>query len=445
MHNKVKRNLKNPVVLGTLLLTSAGILGKIIGFFYKIFLSRTIGAEGLGIYQLIFPISTICFAITVAGLSTALSKYIAEYQEKDPTSPRRFLGSCLLTSTVLSLFCMLVLFRCSGFIAKNILLETRCEPLIRILAWSIPFASVHSCIHGYYFGKKRAGIPAVSSLIEQTVRVIFVYFVYLIQLEKGHTIGAATAVWGLVAGEAGAFLFCITTLLLAKEKPVSSPCKTRVSHPGLKLLTYSLPLSTNRLTLTLFATFESILIPSRLRLFGYNQTDALSIYGVLTGMALSVVMFPTVLTNSISVMILPVISEADSKHNLAKINRTIWQTIFGSLLLGSFCTLAFFVTGKWIGDVLFCNSLAGKFISMLSFICPFLFLSSILSSILHGLGMPSYTFVLNLFGSVIRILFVYLLIPLYGLRAYLMGMLLSQILTSGCSVYILWKKCLRKG
>ncbi len=76
---QILNKLKNPVISGTLLLTVSGILGKIIGFFYRIFLSRTIGAEGLGIYQLIFPISTICFALTVSGISTALSKYIAEY------------------------------------------------------------------------------------------------------------------------------------------------------------------------------------------------------------------------------------------------------------------------------------------------------------------------------------------------------------------------------
>ncbi len=200
----------------------------------------------------------------------------------------------------------------------------------------------------------------------------------------------------------------------------------------------------NRLALTLFASFESILIPSRLGLFGYSQSDALSVYGVLTGMALSIIMFPTVLTNSVSVMILPVISEADSKHNTAKISQTIYQTIFACLLFGSLCTAGFLLTGRWIGDFLFGNALAGTFIRMLSFICPFLFLSSVLSSILHGLGMPGYPFVLNLAGSLIRICFVFFLIPAYGLRAYLIGMLVSQIVTSVCCIGVLWKKRLKK-
>ena len=436
------KKLKNPVVFGTLLLTASGVLGKIIGFFYRIFLSRTIGAEGLGIYQLIFPISTICFAITVSGLSTALSKYIAEYREKDPASPKRFLRTALFLSGALSVILMLLLFRYDDFIAANILLEPRCADLIPILACSIPLASAHSCIHGYYYGKKKAAVPAASSFIEQFVRVAFVFIIYRIRTEQNIPIDASIAVWGLVFGEAGAFILCLTSLFFVKEKKTEASAY-RVSSPAVKLIAYSLPLSANRLALTLFASFESILIPSRLVLFGYSQSDALSVYGVLTGMALSVVTFPTVFTNSVSVMILPVVSETESRNDSRKIRRTIQQTIFICLLLGSLCTIGLLFCGKWIGDFLFCNALAGKFICMLSFICPFLFLSSILSSIMHGLGMPAYPFLLNLLGIAVRIFFVYFLLPQHGIKAYLIGMLLSQMLTAAFSVFILWRKRLK--
>lgn len=431
---------KHPVVIGTLLLSSAGILCKIIGFFYKIFLSRTIGAEGLGIYQLIFPISTICFSITVAGISTALSKYVAEYQEKDPYAPHQFLRWGLLFSTALSLAAMGIVFHFAEFIAGNILLEPRCTSFIRILALSVPLASIHACIHGYYYGKKQAAIPAFSSLLEQSARVLFVVLAFYLQQEKGHPINASAAVWGLVAGEGAAFLFCITALLFSSDTFRKMHKKSQVRHPGRKLLLYALPLSTNRLTLTLFSSFESILIPSRLCLFGYSQSDALSVYGVLTGMALSVVLFPTVFTNAISVMILPAISEADSRNDNEKINQTIHRTIWGSLLFGSVCTFTLLVSGQWIGVYLFGNSLAGKFIVLLSFICPFMFLSAILSSILHGLGLPGYPFLFNLCGSVVRIFFVYVLIPVYGLKAYLIGMLCSQILVSLLSVAAIVKR-----
>lgn len=436
---QIQHKIKNPAVFGTLLLTVSGILGKTIGFFYKIFLSRTIGAKGLGIYQLIFPISSICFAVTAAGLSTALTKYVAEYKEQDSSAPRRFLSAGISASLALSLFCTLLLRRNADFIAENILLEPLCAPLIRILAWSVPLSAVHSCIHGYYYGKKKALIPALSSLIEQLIRIFSVFLLCNISSEQNTVPNASAAVWGLVFGEGGAFLFCVTSLFFEHKKKQPSAAPSAVRHAGAKLFAYAAPLSMNRLALTLFASFESILIPSRLHLFGYTQSDALSIYGVLTGMALSVLMFPSVFTNAVSVMLLPVISEADAKKDTARIAYLVRLVIYGCLLLGSLCTIAFLLTGKWIGNFLFANSLAGKFIFMLSFICPFLFLNSLLSSILHGLGKTSYPFLLNLLGNAIRTAFVYFLVPLYGLKAYLIGMLLSQMIVSVCYVGILKK------
>ncbi len=89
----------------------------------------------------------------------------------------------------------------------------------------------------------------------------------------------------------------------------------------------SFPLTLNRLTLNLFTTIENLLIPYQLKLFGYSSSDALSIYGILTGMAFAIIMFPTVLTNSISVLLLPsVVSEAQAKHNDRLIREAIIKT-----------------------------------------------------------------------------------------------------------------------
>ena len=92
-------------------------------------------------------------------------------------------------------------------------------------------------------------------------------------------------------------------------------CKGNIRKTTWSLLTMSFPLTLNRLTLNLFTTIENLLIPYQLKLFGYSSSDALSIYGILTGMAFAIIMFPTVLTNSISVLLLPVVSEAQAKHN----------------------------------------------------------------------------------------------------------------------------------
>ena len=98
-------SVKRTLFTGTLLLTAAGILSRFIGFFYKIFLSRTIGAEGLGIYQLIFPVMALCFSLTSAGIQTSVSRFVSsEIGKQNPAGARFYLLIGLILSVCLSVF-----------------------------------------------------------------------------------------------------------------------------------------------------------------------------------------------------------------------------------------------------------------------------------------------------------------------------------------------------
>ena len=136
-------------------------------------------------------------------------------------------------------------------------------------------------------------------------------------------------------------------------------------------------------------------------------------------------------------MLLPLIAEAQEKQERSYIIDAIKKTCFYSLLLGFSCTLFFLISGKWIGAVLFSNELAGTFIVTLGWICPFLYLSTMLHSILNGLGKTTSTFFLNILGLGIRILFVLFAIPIVGIKGYLWGVLLSQISMAGGALLLL--------
>ena len=166
--------LKNSLVAGTLLLTLAGSLSRVIGFFYRIFLSRTIGAEGIGIYQLIFPLLALCISLTSSGIQTAVSKFTAEKYGSGRTG-EAFL--CLYAGFFLSIASSLsactFLCRYADALAAGYLDEPRCAPLIRIMAYSLPFSAVHACANGYYYGMKKAAgrFPAVRTGRAGSVRL----------------------------------------------------------------------------------------------------------------------------------------------------------------------------------------------------------------------------------------------------------------------------------
>ena len=311
------------------------------------------------------------------------------------------------------------------------------------MAVAIPFACIHACISGYYYGRKKAGIPSASQLVEQLIRVLGVWLVCSILTEQQQEFTAAIAVWGLVFGEVASALFSLTALSAKKntvfqksafQKSAFQKITTKAFY-DLKartsnLCSMAIPLTINRVSLSLAQSLENILIPLSLRSFGYSSEDALSVYGILTGMVFSTIMFPAVLSNSLSAMLLPEIAKAQAEKKEQQIAHLIRKTIESSLVFGFLCTLLFLLGGSYIGVFLFGNHLAGVYIRTLSWISPFLFLSGTLCSILHGFGKPKTVLALNIIGSCIRIFCIFYFVPMIGIRGYLWGMLASQIFTS---------------
>lgn len=427
---------RSSLIKGTLILTLAGTLSRFIGFFYKIFLSRTIGAEALGIYQLIFPLFAFCLALSCGGLQTAISRYAAS--SKTDRIARSYLTISTTLSLVLSFCCAVFLFRYADFLSLHLLGEARCEPLLRIMAVAIPFACIHACISGYYYGRKKAGIPSASQLVEQLIRVLGVWLVCSILTEQQQEFTAAIAVWGLVFGEIASALFSLTALSAKKNTVFRKSAFQKTTNTAFydlkartsNLCSMAIPLTINRVSLSLAQSLENILIPLSLRSFGYSSEDALSVYGILTGMVFSTIMFPAVLSNSLSAMLLPEIAKAQAEKKEQQIAHLIRKTIESSLVLGFLCTLLFLLGGSYIGVFLFGNHLAGVYIRTLSWISPFMFLSGTLCSILHGFGKPKTVLALNIIGSCIRIFCIFYFVPTIGIRGYLWGMLASQIFTS---------------
>ena len=431
-------NQKHTILQGAMILTVVGFISRIIGFFYRIFLSHTIGAEGVGIYQLIFPVYTMALSFTAYGIQTAVSQNVSGKMALNDKAGARdiFLAGLLLTSAGTT-FVSFFLYREAAWISAFFLKESRCEPLIRLLSFALPFAGIHSCIGGYYFGLKKTNIPAIAQLIEQAVRGSVSYLVYLIFLEKGLEPTPVIAVTGLVFEEIVSALFCVSASAFHFAKLQAGALAPVLNLPFRGLLNISLPLTANRVLINLLQSVEAVCIPLRLQLSGLAVSSALSVYGVLTGMSLPLVLFPSAITTAISVMLLPTVSEAQASGSPEKITKTVEGTVKYSLILGILCTGVFLCFGERMGEILFNNSLAGKFILILAWICPFLYLGTTLTSILNGIGKAMTTFWQNTFSLLIRILFVWFAIPRFGITGYLWGLLASQLLSAALALFVL--------
>lgn len=453
---------KNPLITGTLILTGAGLITRIIGFFNRIYLSRIIGPEEMGIYQLIFPVYMVAFALCCHGMELALSQMVAEFfakQKQNMIKPLIFTAFFLSISLAsLLAFCI---WNYADLISIHVLNEQSCAICLRIMAPILPFTALRCCMQGYYIGLKKTAIPALGQLIEQITRVGAIWLIstyYIISentaygasfiISNGNEFGASLATIGMIAGEICGTLFTFICYEVETRKWTGTCSKTvsnkygnthskqyghmrgsasKLSHHalGAALLKRAIPLTGNKLSLTLMSSLEAVLIPFMLTYYYQNKSLALSMYGVLTGMALPFIMFPSTITNSLSVMLLPAISEANALHNEKQIKHTIEKTVKLCLTLGFTALVFFFFFGKGLGILVFHNESAGDFLFILSFLCPFLYLSSSGTSILNGLGRMKNAFFYNLIGLLIRILFIVGAVPLMGIQGYLIGLLVA--------------------
>ncbi len=429
-------NKKSPIILGTLMLTLAGFISKIIGFFYRIYLSRILGSEALGIYQLIFPIFGVCFSLCCGGMQTALSKYVAaEMAVGRRKSSQMYFNSALLISTAIALGCSAILFNFSNELAVNVLHEPRCEELLRILSLCIPLSAIHACAHGYYYGLHKASVPALSQLVEQLVRVASVVMMVTVTLSENGQVTTAHAVYGLVTGELAATLFSLTAFAIHKAKTSNTAQKTivdkytpRYTNIFRSLVNLFVPLTGTRLVISVLQSCESILIPIMLVRSGLVRSSALSVYGVLTGMALPFILFPTAITNSMAVMLLPAVSQAEASDDSARILKTTEATTSVSLYMGFLFAGVFIAFGQSIGTIIYADESAGSFITILAWLCPFLYSATTMASTINGLGKPKVSFINTAASLAIRLGFIVFLVPMLGIKAYLYGILTSEVL-----------------
>lgn len=424
----------NHVIKGTLILTIAGFATRIIGFYNRIFLSHLIGAKELGIYQLIFPLYMVAFSFTTFGNELALTKLVSEYKSRnDYTSAKTFFKVCLFINITLGLFTGIIMYKNADMLCTKVLNAPECVKCLQIISFGIPFMSAKGAIHGYFLGLEQSGVHGTSDFLEQLAKVLGLYILAnFICIRSSYD--AAFAVWGIVIGEITAFLFSVCALLMHFQK------QRQKNLPGIRknmcfrlFLKDSVPLTTNRLALTVLQSIEAIMIPTVLLSYYKSSTISLSTYGVFTGMAFPFIMFPSTITNSLSTMLLPAVSSASSGLQHGYMKSLCEKSLHFCLLIGIFSMTIFYIFGADIGFLFFDNKEAGQYLLMLSMLCPFIYLATTLASILNGLGHATHNLILTVAATVIRISFILLAIPKIGMAGYIAGLFASYLfLTFSC-------------
>lgn len=444
--NLIARNL---VIKGTLILTVTGFATRIIGFYNRIFLAGLIGAKELGIYQLIFPLYMVAFSLTTYGNELALTKLVSEYKgRQDMASAKAFFKTCFFINLILGVIVSTIMYKNAGWLCTHILNAPECSDCLKVICVGIPFMSMKGSIHGFFLGMEKSGVHGMSDFLEQIAKVFGLYLIASYICVRSQY-DASFAVWGIVIGELVSFAYSVAALLYHNRK-TNGKKNRRTLSPSADTASFtpapigrqqivrlffknSIPLTTNRLALTVLQSIEAIMIPTVLLSYYKDSALSLATYGVFSGMAFPFIMFPSTITNSLSTMLLPAVSSASSRLNTGYLKRLCEKSLHFCLLIGIFATAAFYIFGPSIGICFFDSKEAGLYLFQLSLLCPFIYLATTLASILNGLGFATHNLILTVISTIIRISFILAAVPKIGITGYIAGLFVSYLfLTFAC-------------
>lgn len=422
----MKRNtfFKNAAILTvtSLLLRSAGMV-------FRIYTSGVIGAEGMGLYQLILSVYTLGSTFATCGISTAVTRLVTDALALDrPGAVRRIMVRSMLLSAGIGLVSALILFFGADIIGNVFLKDPRTVPALKILCAGLPFMGITACLRGYFLARRRVQDTSGAQLFEQCVRMVLIWRM----LSRINGQNAAKACGAVMLGDTAAE--CCACLLLwlryRRDRRQIAGGRNERPSPVLKpLLHIAVPITAGRYLNTVLRTVENIMVPDRLTAYSGSREQALASFGALKGMAMPLLFFPSSFLGAFSTLLIPEISEAATLGQRERVKRAVRRTLQLTILSSLLISGVFTLYADTLGQLIYQSDEVGLYLRVLGPLMPIMYTESVVDGILKGLGQQVSSLKYSVLDSATRIVMIVLLVPRFGMAGFLFVMLVSNLLT----------------
>ena len=405
----------------------AGFALRALGMVFRVFVAARLGPEGMGLYQLILSVYMVFVSLASAGINVASTRLGAQCLTRGrgmaPT-----LRSLAATAAVLGTAAMLAQLALADPLARFALHDSRAELGLCTLAPSLPFMAVSGAVRGCFLAARRVQPNITAQLIEQLVRMAVAVAGLRALAQWGAGYGCAAVLLGNTVSEG---VSCGVMLVFAARTPEFVPRPGAPLHPYTRKELYDIlwPVEGSRLLASALQAAESSLIPYTLALCTGSRTEAVAQYGSLKGMALPLLFFPFSVLGALSGLLMPEITRAHTKGDTAALRRLIFTML---RLTGAFSLAAgtgFVVLGAPLAQFVYHDAEVGRYVQILGFVAPFMYLESMVDGVLKGLGEQLATFRYSLLDSILRITAIWFVVPKYGMMGFLGVMVVSNLMT----------------
>jgi len=415
------------------IVTVFSVCEKFLGFLYRIYLSRTIGAEGIGLYQVALSVFALLLNVVCSGTPITVSRLMTKYraQGQEMRVGRIIAAGITFTLAVALPVCAVTMIFGKSF--TFLFADERCLSIFIIVMPGLVFTSVYSVLRGVFWGNKDFLPYSVTELLEEICMII----VGIALINNATTVyqGAVRAGVAVLISYIFSFSLGTAVFFLRKNKLKNPLSEFR------PLLKSALPVTAMRTANSLTSSLVSIILPVRLIASGMTSTEAMSAFGAAVGQAIPLLFIPITLIGSFTLVLVPEISENYYKKQYRLLKSDVEKAIKFSVLLTSFFVPVFTVCGEEIGLLVFGGHECGKYLSASAFLMIFMSLSSITTSILNSIGLERKTLVFFLISGILMLLSIWFLPKLVGIYALLIGFSFIYGLTTLLNLVLIGKNC----
>lgn len=423
-------------LINACILSISSFFMRTIGVSFNVYISNKLGASGVGLFQLIM--SVYMFAVTVAtsGITLAATRLVTE--ELAAGSSGRA-GSAVRCCMRYALFfgtaSAVGLFFYAEPIGVHFLGDERTVRSLRLLSVSLPFIAMSAVLNGYFTAVRRVVKSASAQIFEQFVKIGVCVIGLNFLMPDGIEYACMAVVGGGCVAESASFFFqWILYALDRKRCGRKERNSSGKKHLTGEMLSIALPVAVSAYARSALTTIEHVLIPPRLRAYGYGKDEALARYGVVHGMVLPVLFFPSAVLAAFSSLLVPEMAEYHVHGSRKQIHYVISQVLHAALIFAIGVSGVFFAFSQELGLAVYQSREAGMYLRIFSPLVIVMYLDSVVDGMLKGLNQQVSSMRYNVIDSLVSVLMVHFLIPVWGIAGYVAVIYVSETLNGFLSL-----------
>lgn len=417
-----------PILYGALLLTGVNLLLRLVGTSFQVYLSSRIGAEGIGLLQLVMSVGSMALVAGTAGIRTGTMYLTAEeIGKKRRQNVIWVLSGCILYSMLCSIAVAALVYIFAPFIAERWIGQPEILDAVRLFALFLPVNCLTGVMVGYFTGASRIGTLAAVEVAEQLCSMVCT--IVLLVLWAGHDAVKACQSVILGSGIAGCFTLACLTVLRLREK---APAGSRIPVAG-RLYQTAVPLAVADDLRTGITTVENLMVPRRLALYGGSLTP-LAAFGTVCGMVFPILMFPAALLFGLTELLVPELARCRAAGSDRRITHLVRKSLRFALLYGTACAGVLFLTAQELCMRFYGSTDAGTYLSWFAPLAVLLYCDAVTDAMIKGLGQQKHSVRYNIITNIMDVALLYILLPKLGIFGYFLSFLVTHVINYGLSL-----------